>query len=231
MMFDLNNSFTLDPRTEILLLFIINGVAFMQRSIYIETFLVFFIAILLFLCGCRKHSFYWLLSFLFLLIIQYFLFPIAPSIFINLFSIIVMYSRKIFPCLMFGTLIIKKTSVRTFILALQKWKIPQSIIIPLAITIRYFPALKEERNHIKDAFKLRGIKGFKKFECYLVPIMISATNTSEELSAAAVTRGIENPIKKTSLIDLKFHYIDFFSLLIGIIFLFVSIILRIENVI
>jgi len=40
--------------------------------------------------------------------------------------------------------------------------------------------------------KLRNIHGVQKIECLLVPIMISATTTAEELSAAAVTRGIEN---------------------------------------
>ena len=31
-----------------------------------------------------------------------------------------------------------------------------------------------------------------------MPLMVSATETAEELSAAAVTRGVENPARKTS---------------------------------
>ena len=52
----------------------------------------------------------------------------------------------------------------------------------------------------------------------LVPLMISATNTAEELSAAAVTRGIENPTKKTSLIQLRMHLFDWIVLTVGSLF-------------
>ena len=57
--------------------------------------------------------------------------------------------------------------------------------------------------------------GLEKVEATLVPLMISATNTAEELSAAAVTRGIENPAKKTSLIQLKMHLFDWIVLTVG----------------
>ena len=42
-----------------------------------------------------------------------------------------------------------------------------------------------------------------KLEGIMVPLMVSATGTAEELSAAAVTRGIEDPAPKTSLVELR----------------------------
>lgn len=86
-----------------------------------------------------------------------------------------------------------------------------------------FPALKEETGYIRDAMKLRNIHGVQKIECLLVPIMISATTTAEELSAAAVTRGIENPAPKTSMIEMKFGVQDFLCLAAGLIFCVISI--------
>ena len=77
--------------------------------------------------------------------------------------------------------------------------------------------------HIRDAMKLRNIHGVQKIECLLVPIMISATTTAEELSAAAVTRGIENPAPKTSMIEMKFGVQDFLCLAAGLIFCVISI--------
>lgn len=47
--------------------------------------------------------------------------------------------------------------------------------------------------------------------------MMSATETAEELSAA-VTRGIENPVKKTSLIELHFGALDWVFLSASILF-------------
>ena len=92
-----------------------------------------------------------------------------------------------------------------------------------SVTVRYFPALKEETGYIRDAMKLRNIHGVQKIECLLVPTMISATTTAEELSAAAVTRGIENPAPKTSMIEMKFGVQDFVCLAIGVAFCVVSI--------
>ena len=71
--------------------------------------------------------------------------------------------------------------------------------------------------------KLRDIHGAEKIECLLVPIMISAATTAEELSAAAVTRGIENPAQKTSMIDMKFGVQDFVCLALGAVFCVISI--------
>ena len=54
-------------------------------------------------------------------------------------------------------------------------------------------------------------------------VPVSATTTAEELSAAAVTRGIENPAPKTSMIEMKFGVQDFVCLAIGVAFCVVSI--------
>lgn len=73
--------------------------------------------------------------------------------------------------------------------------------------------------------RLRNISGLEKVEATLVPLMISATNTAEELSAAAVTRGIENPAKKTSLIQLKMQLFDWSILTVGSLFTVAALIL------
>lgn len=66
--------------------------------------------------------------------------------------------------------------------------------------------------------KLCGIRGIDKVEALVVPLMICATETAEELSAAAVTRGIENPAKKTSVIELHLGVLDCIILIIAAVF-------------
>ncbi len=56
----------------------------------------------------------------------------------------------------------------------------------------------------------------KKAECYIVPILISATKTAENLSAAALTRGIENPVPGTCREYKKFEWQDYCLVFIGI---------------
>lgn len=211
---------SIDPRTEILLIFIANIVAFTNSSMYIEASEIIAISILLFFCGCKKSAIKWSVFFLILLVIQYYLIPIMPTFLAIMFSILAVYARKLLPCMMIGELIIKTIPVRLIILSLRKWNIPQKVIIPLSITIRYFPAIKEEIMHIRDAMKMREVRGLKrKIECVYVPILMSAVNTVEELSAAAITRGIENPKPKTSFVDMRFHLQDYLCIGIGIVFI------------
>jgi len=209
----------LDPRTKIILLVFANAVIFVQRSLYIEIAWVAALVVLLIMSGLYKSAFKFGIFFAVLCFLQYVIFPIAPGMLVSAFYILVTYARKVFPCLMAGTLIVKGTTVREMTAALLKWHVPYRMIIPVAVTIRYFPTLREEIGYIKDAMKMRGIRGFRKLEGLIVPIMISATKTSEELSAAAVTRGIENPAPKTSLVKIKLCAWDYVWMIISVAFL------------
>lgn len=217
------NTLKFDPRTELLLLLLANVVAFTQHSVWVEITWVILLLLLIIACGCKKTAGKLAIVFGMCLILQYYIFPNGPKILASSFTILVSYARKIFPCLIVGTLILQKTPVRELMVALRKCHIPQGLIIPLSVTIRYFPALKEEVGYIKDAMKLRNIHGMQKMECLLVPIMISATTTAEELSAAAVTRGIENPAHKTSMLVMKFGIQDYLCLAFGVMFCMISI--------
>jgi len=217
------NELKFDPRTELLLLVLANVIAFTQHSVWIEIIWVVLLLLLIIACGCKKAAGKLAIAFGICLFLQYYILPNGPRILASSFIILVSYARRIFPCLIVGTLVLQKTPVRELMVALRKWHIPQDLIIPLAVTVRYFPAIKQEIGYIRDAIKLRNIHGTRKMECLLVPIMISATTTAEELSAAAVTRGIENPAPKTSMIVVKFQAQDYFCLAIGVLFCFISI--------
>lgn len=220
------NMLKLDPRTELLLLILANIVAFTQRSVRVEITWVVLLLLMIMACGCRKAAVKLAVAFGICLLLQYYIFPNGPKFLAASFTFLVSYARKIFPCLIVGTLILQKTPVRELMVALRKWHIPQGLIIPLSVTVRYFPALKEEIGYIRDAMKLRNIHGVQKVECLLIPIMISATTTAEELSAAAVTRGIENPAPKTSMLVMRFGIPDVLFLVIGVVFCFISITMR-----
>lgn len=99
-------------------------------------------------------------------------------------------------------LIIKTTKVNEVISTMNKMKMPKAATITIAVTIRYFPTIAEEWRHIWDSMRLRAVAAhiqnpFKRIlvfmECCIVPLIISASKTADELTAAAITRGIENP--------------------------------------
>lgn len=202
-----------DPRAGLILLLLVNIVAFTFQELWLEMMVIGFLAVLQIVCGCGKSALRWLIAFFSLLLIQYFLLPMLPKTLAVIMTIFTVFSRKLFPCLMMGSLIVQTISVRFFIAALRKWQIPQTLIIPLAVTLRYFPAIGEEYRHIRDAIKLKQIQGFgQKAEYTILPLLVSAIQTADELSAAAITRGIENPCPKTCAEDLRFSVVDWLCL-------------------
>ena len=117
--------------------------------------------------------------------------PAIGGIAATMFTISLTFARKIYLCLMVGTLLISEASVHRIATALAKLKIPQSVLIPLTVTLRYFPTLKEEASHIRNAMALRDIPVGSRVECFVVPLVMSATSTADELARAATCRGIE----------------------------------------
>lgn len=214
----------LDPRTLIILLIAASVIAFVPKTITVEVVLVLALTLLQVFCGYPKMALMWLFGFGVLMVFLNYVFPSASESFLTIFTIGFTYARKIYPCLMIGAIMVKGVSIHKLTSALQSWHVPQTLLIPLSVTIRYFPTLKDEAGHIRDAMKLKTISPMERLECFVVPLIMSATNTADELSAAAVTRGIENPAPNTTTEPLKMASKDYACLIcalilcIGIIF-------------
>lgn len=124
-------------------------------------------------------------------------FPHVGGIAATMFTISFTFARKIYLCLMAGTLLVANNTVHRIAAALAKLHVPQAVLVPLTVTMRYFPTLGEEAAHVRDAMALRDIPLASRLECFVVPLVMSATSTADELSRAATCRGIENPARST----------------------------------
>ena len=146
------------------------------------------LVILLLLCGVYKTALKSTITYIVLLAIKCWILPFCPEIIMTSLNIVVITFRKLLPCVTLGALLVQTTPIRLLMHAMQKWHLPQAVIIPLAITVRYFPTLHEEQQAISDAMKLRNVHGvFQKLEYIYVPLMLSASTTADELSQAIVS--------------------------------------------
>ena len=202
-----------DPRAGLFILLLANIGMFLERTGRQGNALTGVIIIVLIMYGCSKIAVGGAGFLVLLYCLQTFVLPVSPIAFTALFSVFVNMTRRMLPCLLTGALLVKKCSVHEFVAALRKLHLPQNLITAMAVTVRYFPAISEEVLHIKDAIKLQRIPVGRKIECYLVPIMLSATKTAEELSAAAAVRGIDSPKKKTCVVEIGFSLTDIFCML------------------
>lgn len=201
---------TLDPRTKILLLIAVNIFIFTNSLLSVELLTMLAILGLVLLCGLYRTAAKSAMMYLLLLAIKYFILPLCPEMIMTSLNIIVITFRKLLPCVTLGALLVQTTPIRLLMHALEKWHVPRAIIIPLAITFRYFPTLYEEQQAITDAMKLRDVRGpIKKLEYIYVPLMMSASTTADELSQAIIARGIDNPQPKTCALPMRFHAADY----------------------
>lgn len=117
----------------------------------------------------------------------------------------------------------------------QKLPIPKNIILILIVMIRFTPTVAGEFSSIREAMKVRGFIGdfrkvilhpLKTFEYGVVPIIFRSIKVGDELAAASIVKGVDNPCKKESYYSSKLTYIDHIILIIsfaiGIIGIFFS---------
>ncbi len=216
----------LDPRAGLWLLLVANIGMFCEKNTEQGSMLSGIFLLLLLLYGQYMAAIKGaLLLIVFRLLLKY-VFPLCPSWVNMVFPVLINYTLRMMPCILAGLLILRTSSMSRMIAAMRALHLPQEFIIAMSTTFRYFPAVKEEFIHIRAAMKLQNIPLASRLECTVVPLMMSAVNTSDEIAAAAVARGIENPCKKNSVIKIHMvvsDWIVMFLVTIGVTILMIAV--------
>lgn len=100
---------------------------------------------------------------------------------------------------------------------LEQMKMPAQILIPLGVTLRFMPSFAKEFRHIRDAMAFRGIsfsiasvltRPFSVMEFILIPLLMRSLFIGEELSRAAITRGITSKRAPASFYVIRLRWSD-----------------------
>ena len=129
--------------------------------------------------------------------------------------------NRLLPGIMMGKYVLSTTKVSEFIAAMERLHISDKLTIPLSVVFRFFPTIVEECSSINDAMRMRGIglgggKALQMLEYRLIPMITCSVKIGEELSAAALTRGLGAPVKRTNVCEIGFHILDYALLLVCI---------------
>lgn len=204
----------LDPRTFLFLILLTNVTIFLTPSIYGELLLIVSITILALLCGVYSFSLKLGIIYTLFLMLDYAVMAYFENTWLVYVALGVRYMRKVFPTGLLGGMLILTVRVSELMASLTKMYLPKAVIIPLTVLLRYFPSIGEDRRAIKKAMAMRGLTGnffahpVRSIECLYVPLMMSASRRADELSCAAVTRGIEKPGTRTTMADIRFRMWD-----------------------
>lgn len=209
--------FWFDPRTKILLLLICVFAAMMAPSLSYEFGLISIIGIFGILCGRWRQVTKGILFYAFIYLFTIWAMGNMEGTLRTSFVAFLGLFHKVYPCGMMSGLILGTTKISEFLSAMNRVHAPKKLMIPLAIMLRYVPTISEDWRFIKDAMKMRDVSpSLKSFftkpamtvECMYVPLMMTASKAADELSIASITRGIENPQKRTCLVEIQFGIKD-----------------------
>lgn len=210
----------LDPRTKIFLVLAMGASITILVPIYVEILSAALLAFLFVMNRQVKSAIKLMTVFLFLAGLTY-----LPQDIPGVTSIVMplgfMIRRFMMP-IVAGNYLISSTPVGLLMNALEKLKLPFSVVITIAVMFRFFPTLKEEYGHIKNAMKMRGIglnavnvisKPILTLEYMMVPLLSSASRIGDELAAAGHTKGVDAPAKKVRYKTSRFTAADAFIFL------------------
>lgn len=227
-----------DPRTKILLLVEIDVLLFMGRSIGYETAVFLFAALILLIGGQSRSALKCIAAFILFVLTEQWISPYLSVAIISFVHFIVVVIRKVLPAFMLAKWLVATTEVSAFVAAMWKWRLPRDAIVTTSVIFRCFPTMREEWRAIQTAMKMRGIelslkrmitKPSETIVHMIVPLFISALNISDELAAAALCRGLDNPGEHTCMTEIHFRWCDILFLLIATTALGVMCVLRIRG--
>lgn len=210
----------LDPRTKIFLVLAMGASITILVPIYVEILSAALLAFLFVMNRQVKSAIKLMAVFLFLAGLTYLPRDI-PGVTSIVMPVGFMVRRFMMP-IVAGNYLISSTPVGLLMNALEKLKLPFSVVITIAVMFRFFPTLKEEYGHIKNAMKMRGIglnavnvisRPILTLEYMMVPLLSSASRIGDELAAAGHTKGVDAPAKKVRYKTSHFTAADAFIFL------------------
>ncbi|HBY33331.1 MAG TPA: energy-coupling factor transporter transmembrane protein EcfT [Clostridiales bacterium] len=208
----------LDPRTKLYMVLIVSMVVLMPAATPllwgIRIFITLFPIMLLLSEKRYKSAIRFLIFYGIAMVLTFFVLKkemqgLLTTVLIGYCGIVVQFA----PAIITAWYCVRTTKIDEFMSSMQRMHMPDGIAISLAVVMRFFPTIKEEYGSIRDAMKMRGISfgggnALKMVEYRMIPLLFSCVNIGDELSAAALTRGLGGNVKRTSVVELRLRIWD-----------------------
>ena len=206
----------LDPRVSIAILVLINATAFAPRLVIGQIAMVALCAAVAIWCGRAVSAAKWCAAYAVVMAAGY-AFLLFPNAAAASFATMVVMVRCVFCVGMFASTMIATTRVGELACALQRVHLPRHGIIAVCVALRLFPTMAGEFRAVVEALRVRGMaitpksivtQPVRVMENLLVPVMSRLSIVADELSNAAVVRGMDSARPRTSYYDLRLRTTD-----------------------
>ena len=104
----------------------------------------------------------------------------------------------------------------TMTAALRAARVPRALTVPIAVMLRFVPVVAAEASAVLDSMRLRGLTGWRSvlrhpvlsIGWFTVPVIASTLRVGDDLSAAALLRGLGSHGRPTCRVPLRLGRLD-----------------------
>lgn len=207
----------LDPRTKLYLLLLSNLMLLFHVGLAVEAAMVALFLLPLAVAGRMRKFARLAATYAVLVAVDLWLVPVAEGPLASFVAMLGGTLRMMFPVLAAGAYAFGTTTVGEFVCALRRMHVSESVIVPCMVVIRFFPTIAEDYRQIRAAMALRGIAEGRaalllhpaqSLEYVLMPLLMNANNVAQDLSVAALTKGIGLPGEHSSMTEIRMRPVD-----------------------
>ena len=219
----------LNPLTLVILNILFPVVIFLGKGIIYETICLLIAIVVLSIYKRYLQILKFIIWYISFSILAY-LISISNIIWIaDLFGTLVYIILRMTPVMMIAYILVKDIKSNELLSAFEQIYLPKKIMLSITVALRFFPTYKMEIRMIRESLKMRNInlnitEPLKFLEYWLVPVLMRMNLIAEEMTATAMTKGVESPMRRTSFYNVRMRIIDYiFLIIVFIIFVFLLI--------
>lgn len=207
----------IDVRVKFILLAYANILLLFRTVGWLQWGIVFLLVAAFILQGFVKKGLIYLGIFSFMSFFDAYVFDLLEGDWSSLASMLMIGGRLMLPCFMAGSLILSTTAVHELISIFRRMRIPEGVILTLAVMMRFMPTVRFELQRIRQSLALRGVfptfwskvlHPIHYFEYCMVPLMMAASRVAQDLTIATLTKGVGIETKRSSYKQYRFSVMD-----------------------
>ena len=216
----------LNPLTLIILNILFPVVIFLGKGMKYEIICMLISIVVLLIYKRYLQIFKFIILYVILSFIAYIISTSKIILLADLFGTLVYIFLRMIPVMMIAYILVKDIKSNELLASFEQIHLPKKLMLSITVTLRFFPTYKLEMKMIRESLKMRIkiTQPLKYLEYWIVPVLMRMNLISEEMTATAMTKGIESPIRRTSFYNVRMRSIDFIFLgIVLIIFIFLLI--------
>ena len=218
-----------NPLTLVILNILFPVVIFLGKGIIYEIVCMLISIVVLAIYRRYSQILKFIISYVFLSLVAYIISTCKITLITDLFGTLVYIFLRMIPVMMIAYILVKDIKSNELLSSFEQIHLPKELMLSITVALRFFPTYKLEIKMIRESLKMRNIQvklsePLKFLEYWIVPVLMRINLISEEMTATAMTKGVESPNKRTSFYNTKMKKVDFIFLgIVLLIFMFLLI--------